>query len=1135
MPGTPLGTILRHVRGLALPPGSRGETDAQLLGRFARHRDEAAFAALMQRHGGLVWGVCRNVLTHEQDTEDAFQATFLALAQQAALIRSADALGGWLHGTAFRIAMRAKRDAGRRRNYEKRARPAAEPGPATEGAWRELKQALDEEVQRLPVRQRAAFALCVLEGKTLAEASAMLGWKPGTVSGTLARARQLLRARLARRGHTLSALLTGMAVATATAPAAAPLRNATLRLALGDAAAVPARIAALIPEVTKTMLLTKANVLTAALLALALAGGSGALALWAGGGAASPIGKASPAKTTSEPAAPQGDPLPPRAVGRLGTLRFRHAEGLEAFALARDGKRLATAAGNAVVVWDTATGQELRRFDNHASTVHAVAFSPRARRIATAAADSLIHIWDMSTGKELHTLRGHRGTREVIGKAGETMSVNGVYSLAFTPDGKKLISRGVDQTIRVWDIPTGKELRRIEEVPGPAQALALAPDGKTIAAVVSDFPKRPSEVRLWQTNSGREIQRFSRTGLLTCVAFSPDGKLVAAGWGPNGNLSGETGGDVRLWKVATGEAAGTLKGHKRLVAAVAFAPDGKTLLSGSFDCTTRLWDVATGRELRRVGEGLMPVCAAAFSPDSRLLVMRAGYVGDHTVRFWDMRGAKEMRRLGGHRSHVAALAFSPDGRLLASGSADRTVGVWDVAGRKELERLPAHDAEVIAVAFSADGRTLRSGGSAGNIHSWDPATAKEGDGFETHDGWSPRCAFSADGKLLASWPRRGEAGHVWDTATGKELRRLKGVPKWVNALAFSPDGKLLAVGAGEGPRFITLYDVATGRPLREFAAEGWVLSLAFAPDGRTLVSGHDDKKIRVWEVATGGERLALDHGGRPAVLAFSPDGRLLASACNEARSNGAASGMTPPLTPAAGPPPRDRYKIRIWDPFTGERLDTLAGHRGGAVSLAFSPDGALLASGGNDTTILLWDAARLRRAKPSPRKDLGALELEACWQALADGDAAAGYRAIGRLCAAPRGAVRLLQKHLRPVAPADRKRADRLIADLDDDNFQTRRRAFRELKKLGAKAEDALRKALSDGPSPEAGRRIEALLDAVRGREVGITRGVEVLERVGTAEAYRLLAAMARGLPDARLTREAAAAAKRLAKKARKP
>jgi RNA polymerase sigma factor (sigma-70 family) len=1130
MPGPSPGTILRHVRQLALPPAAQGQTDAQLLRGFAQRRDETAFAALMQRHGGLVWGVCRHVLTQEQDAEDAFQATFLALARHAATIRTAEALAGWLHGTAFRVAMRAKRDAGRRRNHERR--PAAQAPPASEGAWRELQAALDEEVERLPERQRAAFVVCVLEGKTLAEAGQLLGWSPGTVSGTLARARQRLRRRLARRGITLSALLTGLVLADKTSRAAALLAHATLRLALGDAAAgaVPPRVATLAQEVTKTMLLTKTKGITVVLLALALAAGSGTWALWARGSTEPPAERAEVPKPASGPAADsQGDPLPPGAVGRLGTVRFRHAEEVEAFALSPDGKRLATAGGRAVVVWDAVTGQELCRFEGHRGTVRAVAFAPDGKSIASGAEGNLIRLWDAATGKELRRFEGHGGTAVNLGR--EVITQNGVYGLVFTPDGKTLVSRGADQTVRVWEVATGKELRRIEGLPGWGQALAVSPDGKTLAAAISDFPKRPSEVRLWELATGNELRRFSREGVMTCVAFSPDGKLVAAGWGANADLGGEPGGDVTLWEVATGKPAGSLRGHKRMVVSVAFAPDGKTLLSGSMDWTARLWDVGTARELGRVGEGMVPLGAAAFSPDGRLLVMRTGYAGDHTVRFWDVAAAKEVRRLGGHRGNVISLAFSPDSRLLASGSADRAVGLWDVAARKELRCL-AHDDDVLAVALSEDGRAVRAGGIFGGVRAWDVATGKEAPGFKTQDGYGPRLALSPDGKILASWPRRGEAGRLWDATTGKELRSLKAMPQWVNALAFSRDGRLLAVGSGQGPHFITLWDVASGRLLREFAEQGWVLSLAFSPDGRILASGHDDKKVRLWEVATGGQRFAFDHGDRPAALAFSPGGTPLASACNETRSNDKTGGMTP----APGPGPQDQDKVRVWDPFTGARLATLAGHQGAVVCLAFSPDGRLLASGSNDTTILLWDAARLPRGERRRGADLSEKELAAAWADLSGGDAAAAFRALRELSAAPRQAVGLLKEHLRPVAAADPKQTARLIADLDGDDFDTRERAARELEKLGEGAEGALRKALAGKPSAEAGRRIEALLNSVEGRQnLEMLRGVEVLERLGTAEARELLETLARGAPGARLTREAKAALERRARRAAKP
>jgi RNA polymerase sigma factor (sigma-70 family) len=175
--------ILEHLRKWASSAAST-LSDAELLTRFSAGQEEGAFAALMLRHGGLVWGVCRHVLRHDQDAEDAFQATFLVLARKAGSIRKSTAVASWLHGTAYHIATRAKRNAATRRKHERRGENVSRAESLSETAWQEILAILDEEVQRLPRRQRAAFVICSLEGKSLADAARQLGWKEGTLSGT---------------------------------------------------------------------------------------------------------------------------------------------------------------------------------------------------------------------------------------------------------------------------------------------------------------------------------------------------------------------------------------------------------------------------------------------------------------------------------------------------------------------------------------------------------------------------------------------------------------------------------------------------------------------------------------------------------------------------------------------------------------------------------------------------------------------------------------------------------------------------------------------------------------------------------------------------------------------------------------
>jgi len=294
-----LGTLLRHIHRLAgEPPGStRRLTDRQLLDDFAARRDEAAFAALVARHGPMVLRVCRRVLNREQDAEDAFQATFLVLARHTGSIRKPAALANWLYGVAYRTAMKAKRSAARRRKHEAKlwAQKMGTVPPSSKGqspfsargpSWDEVQAVLDEEIQHLPDRYRAVFVMSVLEGKSAPQAAAELEIKEGTVWSRLARARQLLQRRLTRRGIKLAAVLAALSVAEAAGKAAVPavLASATVRcgllVAAGGTAAgqIPSHVAALAAGVTRAMLLTKAKIAMGVLCAVGLFAGAGALA-----------------------------------------------------------------------------------------------------------------------------------------------------------------------------------------------------------------------------------------------------------------------------------------------------------------------------------------------------------------------------------------------------------------------------------------------------------------------------------------------------------------------------------------------------------------------------------------------------------------------------------------------------------------------------------------------------------------------------------------------------------------------------------------------------------------------------------------------------------------------------------------
>jgi RNA polymerase sigma factor (sigma-70 family) len=264
-----LEAVIRHAGALA----EAGASDADLLRRFADNREESAFAELVRRHGPMVWAVCRHSLPNPADAEDAFQATFLALVRSAGKVRAGAALGGWLHGVAVRVAAKAKRSAVRRRQREEKVAGPEAGRPVPEAAWNELLAAVHEEVQRLPETLRTAFVLCELEGVRQPDAAARLGWKPGTLTGRLTKARQRLLEQLTKRGlvPTVAAGAAGLGAATASPVVPASLVAKVMTGAGATPGVVSPAVLELLREVTP-MMFNRAKLLAAALLA---AGGLG--------------------------------------------------------------------------------------------------------------------------------------------------------------------------------------------------------------------------------------------------------------------------------------------------------------------------------------------------------------------------------------------------------------------------------------------------------------------------------------------------------------------------------------------------------------------------------------------------------------------------------------------------------------------------------------------------------------------------------------------------------------------------------------------------------------------------------------------------------------------------------------------
>ena len=638
--------------------------------------------------------------------------------------------------------------------------------------------------------------------------------------------------------------------------------------------------------------------------------------------------------------------LPDGAKMRLGK------GSLYDFAYSPDGTQLAVASGIGIWIYDAQTGEALNLFTGGNKPIRIVTFSPDGKTLASDIDDNVLCLWDVNSGRQLRRFHG--------------LSHYYVTDIAFNPDGKSIAGGDSSGDVHVWDIENRKQLYRVS-VGGS-----------------------------WTTS----------------IAYSPDGKLLAA--------SDSNGKWIYLFDAYTGRGSGNfppwLIGHTEGVSSLAFSPDGKTLASGSYDDTIILWDVdsilawSEGTELqwdiiRRHADNIYDI---VYSPDGRYLATASK---DKTVQLWNTSNLSRQHTFRDDTHYTLDIAFSPDGQTITSRHSDGTIRMRSDRGSVNNrfgwgERvITGHlDTSIGFIDISPDGNTLVTEGVDNALNLWDVNTGTQQHSLIGHTSHVRTVVYSPnDNTLIASGSNDGTL-RLWNADTGTERATLITVDGDVESVAFSPDGNTVACAITYGEynsqsylrdSNILVFDVATGTTLQTIIAHIAppsyeekqefhpirhvypVSNIKFTHDGKTLVSSSRDSTIRFWDVETGDHlRLLKRELGHIWIqdLAFSADGKVLAGGTdrkNEVIEIWDVTNLTPKHTLTMNVddvqvvvlnPNGTSFvglnkdgNIYLWDTPTGRLLSTYNGHKGYVYEVAFLPDGSTIATGGADGTILLWD------------------------------------------------------------------------------------------------------------------------------------------------------------------------------------
>jgi RNA polymerase sigma factor (sigma-70 family) len=997
MADSSLQSVLRFARRMAEPSQKTPAADVDLLNQFSIENDERAFAILVQRHGSMVWGVCRRLLGGIQDAEDCFQAVFLVLARKAHTLNKGDSLGAWLHRIAYRLASRSRASTGRRRTEEGRAAAMSPHSYEREETWEELRGILDQEIEQLPLATRVPLVLCYLQGKSNSQVAKELGLPLGTVKGRLARGRELLRDRLEKRGLTLSTAVLAALITEQAASGMPPgmllvsIASAARAFASGRAVAISDRALALAKGMLQATILD--GVAKSALIAVFLSVATGGTVLFAGSiflpekGAngttrqvlGSPVQNVSPERVEKSAREPKqhtdllGDPLPIDAVSRLGTSRLRHGWDIRSVLVTPNGKNIVSKGTDGVRVWELDTGKQVHAFawemaghkspkvDRGLMDYAGLSGDGRlfAFQNASEASTIGIELYDVQTEKRLAT----------IGKefyVGATLSYDGKLIACIRSDARHVVDMidvATDKT--VWSAALNERV--------PPDLTRFSPDGETFVMARAGLtggplPSSPSKCcRVIDVKTGKDRFSVELSGLPLAIAISPDNRQMAVIIQATVIRSGLITRDIHIWDLVTGKEKLRIDpplppknvNAIRSFTALCFLPDSKTLLTSGYGDELIQWDLITGKERRRLGEGMANASDLALTPNGGAVVVSHGkQIG--VLDFETGRPLHPELKLPTADAIAVARGFSSDGATVATSnlsldSSPESVVYWDTVTGRERRRVEIPRKGVTTLTSDGNKAIIAPAFQPKSLILRDLAIGKETELSATYDR-EVTPALSDSGKLVAVADQGNAPIQIIESESGKRIHTLSEPGMTTRQLLFSQDETRLFAFSPD--QTVRIWDLSQGRKIRQYTPSRVPdtrprvvmpnlakqntpayarFLVALSPDGKLIASSDYRSYVLVRNAEDGLNSRRFDVSSRVYFITFSSDSKLLAWAS------------------------LDDSQIHLIEVASGKEVHTLAGHRGFTQSLVFSADGQRCVSGNTDGTAIVWDLSKVTR------------------------------------------------------------------------------------------------------------------------------------------------------------------------------